>query len=355
METHARCGTEQHPPTEEHLASRQMRLEDDVQLDAEVHHMGPYLRCALGGGSLPVADVGLGTWAWGSPKWGWGQPGAQYNERTVEGAWAAAASGGSTLVDTAESYGNGVSESLCGRFLASGARSQTQNRPLIATKGWAGSHAPRNAVQAARASCARLGVQKVDLYQAHTPAPDLELQADALAAVVVAGLADCIGICNVEKEEQLLRVVRRLETHHGMRLASCQVQLSLLHQKHALGPLLTRCRELDILLIAYSPLASGRLTGKYSAETMPKGRGFGNCPTEKLNPLLRELRKLAKECDRSPAQVALRWAADLGNVLPIPGAKTAAQARDNMGTVGWALTPEQWQRLTFAGNTASQR
>merc|ERR1711904_317961 len=123
-----------------------------------------------------------------------------------------------------------------------------------------------------------------------------------LAAVAQAGLADCLGACNVDAK-QLVCLASQLEQHHGVHLGACQVELSLLSRDDACQ-LLECCRALGILLIAYSPLASGRLTGYYSAANPPKGvRGFGNCPMAKVDPLIAELRAIGAAHGRSPAQV----------------------------------------------------
>jgi aryl-alcohol dehydrogenase-like predicted oxidoreductase len=101
------------------------------------------------------------------------------------------------------------------------------------------------------------------------------------------------------------------------------------------------------------PLASGALTGKYSAHNRPAGwrrymplfRGRGLARIERVNPVLRQL---ASRHDRQSGQVALRWLIQHPGVLPIPGAKTGAQAAVNAGALSFELDNEEMDRLNQA-------
>jgi aryl-alcohol dehydrogenase-like predicted oxidoreductase len=105
---------------------------------------------------------------------------------------------------------------------------------------------------------------------------------------------------------------------------------------------LDACRQLGVTLIAYMPLASGALTGKYSATTRPAGwrrytRPFRGKNLAALTGLIDLLREVGNRHDRSPGQVALRWLLQQEGVLPIPGAKTAGQATHNAGALTFSL------------------
>merc|ERR1712196_61677 len=100
-----------------------------------------------------------------------------------------------------------------------------------------------------------------------------------------------------------------------------------------MGGLLAECKRLNIRLLAYSPLAMGRLTGKYSVGHEPQGRrSFSAYPMKELEPLLSKLREVAARHKCTPAQVALAWTISKG-AIPIPGAKNAKQAADNAGAL----------------------
>jgi len=127
----------------------------------------------------------------------------------------------------------------------------------------------------------------------------------------------------------------------GVPLASNQVEFHLLNRRIERDGLLKLCRELGVTLIAYSPLAKGLLTGKYTPQTRPPGLRsyiFRRARLGKIQPLIHLLREIGKAHDgKSPAQIALNWVICKGAV-PIPGAKNARQARDNAGALGWRLS-----------------
>ncbi len=106
-----------------------------------------------------------------------------------------------------------------------------------------------------------------------------------------------------------------------------------------------RAQRLGVVLLAYSPIGQGRLTGKYSAANPPPGnRGFSNHPMEQVDKVVDVLRRIGEAHDRTPSQVALRWLIDKGTV-PIPGAKNAEQAQQNAGALGWSLTADEMADL----------
>jgi aryl-alcohol dehydrogenase-like predicted oxidoreductase len=142
----------------------------------------------------------------------------------------------------------------------------------------------------------------------------------------------------------------------GIPLASNQVEYSLWQRKPETSGLLEVCRQLDVTLIAYSPLAQGLLTGKYTPKNPPpgvRGRRYGRA-LGKVQPLVSLLRDLgAVHGGKTPAQVALNWTI-CKDAVPIPGAKNARQAMDNAGALGWRLSPEQVQALDRASAQAAR-
>ncbi|MEO1593513.1 MAG: aldo/keto reductase, partial [Cyanobacteria bacterium J06632_22] len=139
----------------------------------------------------------------------------------------------------------------------------------------------------------------------------------------------------------------------GIPLAVNQMQYSLLHRNVENNGVLAAARELGITILAYSPLAQGLLTGKYTLENYQKPTGarsldprFSRKGLEKIQPLIQALKEIGNANDRTCAQVALNWLIAQGNIVPIPGAKTAKQAEQNAGALGWALTFEEVTRLS---------
>jgi aryl-alcohol dehydrogenase-like predicted oxidoreductase len=195
--------------------------------------------------------------------------------------------------------------------------------------------------RALRNSLKRLNLECVDLYQIHWPFPPVPIEtwAEALGDVVQEGLVGAVGVSNYS-EAQMRRAYATL-AKRGVPLASNQVEYNLLNRKVELNGLLKVCQELGITLIAYSPMAQGALTGKYTPEKlMPgiRGRIYNRATLEKIQPLIRQMRDIGREHGgKTPSQVALNWCICKGSV-PIPGAKNARQAQDNCGALGWRLT-----------------
>lgn len=301
------------------------------------------------------APLGVGLWAWGdSATWGYGSYDSQVSEQSFKDAYQASIDAGVDFFDTAEVYGAGltggwgVSEAFLGRFVAG---SPPESRPVVASKylplPWR-VRQPACLLGVLRSSLARLQLPAVDLYQIHSPVAScrsVEAHAEALAAAVDAGLARAVGVSNYSEDE--MRRAHAVLKARGVPLATNQVEFSLLRRLPETGGLLAAAAELGVTLLAYSPLAMGRLTGKYSAQSPPKGsRRFGAEPWDVIDPLVAALREVggAQSPTRSPAQVALNWIICKGAV-PIPGAKNAEQARQNAGAVGWRLTPAQVAQL----------
>ncbi|MCU0310832.1 MAG: aldo/keto reductase [Acidimicrobiales bacterium] len=298
----------------------------------------------LAGSDVVVPPLGVGTWAWGDRStWGMGGYDRDLSEDTIAEAWTASVEAGATFFDTAEVYGKGESERIIGRLLARDAASggPTRDDVVLATKFMPSPwkvNVKEALVSALRASCDRLGVDRVDLYQIHGP---ISLRghaalADALVAALDAGLTRCVGVSNYSVKE--MRAIDRELRARGARLATNQIEYSLLRRVPETNGLLAACRELGVVPLAYSPIGQGRLTGKYSADNPPPGkRGFSDHPMEAVDRVVAELRRIgAAHGDRTPSQVALNWLMAKGSV-PIPGAKNRAQAEENAGSLGWRL------------------
>jgi len=310
-------------------------------------------KTSLGRSGLHVPRLGVGAMTWGDPTglarlnpatlaYG-GAHGFDEEQRALETSLAA----GVTFFDTAAIYSSGASERRLGE-LARG------KEVLIATK-FPPSFFSRteDMPQALDASLARLGRRSVDLYQHHFPGnrvsiPKLmELMADA----VEAGKVTAVGVSNYSAEQ--MRIAHAALAKRGIPLASNQVEYSLLHRQPELNGVLDACRELGVTLIAYQPLASGALTGKYGAGARPTGlrrfmgyfRGKG---LEAIAPVVSLLREIGERYAKSPAQVAIRWLIENEHVLPIPGAKNGKQAADNAGALSFCLTPAEIDALNQA-------
>ncbi|KAJ7298290.1 hypothetical protein O6H91_14G035900 [Diphasiastrum complanatum] len=297
--------------------------------------------------------MGVGTWAWGERNvWGYESYDASFNEASTKEAFHRSVELGVRLIDTASVYGNGESERLIGRFLKTLSPEQHEN-VVIATKyrpmPWH-FNCRQQLLKSIKESLERLNVEKVGLLQVHGPAlsiRSIEHLCDGLADAYEAGFCTSVGVSNFSAKE--LRRAHSALKKRNISLSSNQIELSLLRLKPELDGLLATCKELDVSILAYSPLAMGRLTGKYSTSNPPpKGRSFGNVRMDEIEPLLEKMKAIALQHGKTVAQVALNWCICKG-AIPIPGAKNAKQAEDNAGALGWMLTPEDIQQLDALG------
>lgn len=289
--------------------------------------------------------LGVGTWAWGDKGyWGYGK---SYTGEDVAAAYLASRSMDLTLFDTAEAYGDGVSESLLGELVE---RHADLGTVAVATKfaalPW---RVGRRGVllEALTASLRRLRKDRAELYQIHWslgPVSDRAWLLD-LATAYEQGRIGAVGVSNYGPAK--LRAAHAALAERGVPLATNQVHYSLLARRPERSGLVETCAELGVTIIAYSPLAQGLLTGKYTTANPPPGvrglrfrRELGRLP--RVIELLTEIGRA--HGDRAPAQVALNWLIAKGTV-PIPGAKTADQARHNAGGAGWILDPAEVEAL----------
>ena len=302
---------------------------------------------AIGRTDLRVTALGVGTWQWGDRYWRFG---GEYGLPDVEAAYRVSREAGIDFFDTAEVYGRGASERILGALVG-----RDQAPVVVATK-----FAPlptrwtaRHVTQALDASLKRLGMPRVDLYQVHWPYSLLriDLLMHALADQVAAGKVRAVGVSNYSARQ--MRQAHAALARCGIPLASNQVHYSLLHRAPERNGVLMACQELDVRLIAYSPLEQGILTGKYHHGAPPPSgfRGVGGAyrpsALRAALPLIRLLEKIGAAHDgKTPSQVALNWLMRRG-ALPIPGAKTAAQAAANAGALGWDLTDEEFAQVTW--------
>ncbi len=296
---------------------------------------------------LDQVEMGLGTWAWGDrTMWNYGHG---YSEIDIEQAFHVSLSAGVTFLDTAEIYGGGRSERFLGQFLKS-----TKIPVMIATKfmpfPWRLSRG--SLMRSLDYSLERLGMEKVDLYQIHFPFPPMpvEFWVEGLSTAVKSGKTRAVGVSNYSKIQ--MQKAYTILSKYEIPLASNQVEYHLLNRTVEKNGLLDRCKELGVRLIAYSPLAKGLLTGKYSLESPPPGLRSRQ-PSSRMMALPGLIALMTEIGEgyqgKTPSQVALNWLICKGT-LPIPGAKTAKQAEQNAGAIGWKLTSEAVKALDDASD-----
>ncbi len=304
--------------------------------------------------ALHLPAMGCGTWAWGN-RLLWDYTPAM--DEALRQVFDTCMNNSVTLFDSGDSYGTGRlkgrSEVLLGQFAQSYA-GRNADQLCIATKlapyPW---RLTRQSMMAAGAASAQRLGRPIDLVQMHwstanyAPWQEISLL-HGLADLYEQGKVRGVGLSNYGP--QRLQTVHRLFTQRNVPIVSLQVQYSLLstYPVTELG-LKALCDELGIQLIAYSPLALGLLTGKFTeGGVYPKGlRGF---VCRQVLPgarsLLACLAEIAEVRQKNMAQVALNWCICKGTI-PIPGAKSLSQAEQNMGALGWSLEPSEVEALDW--------
>lgn len=296
-----------------------------------------------------LSAVGLGTWQFGSREWGYG---AQYADHEAAAIVERALDVGITLFDTAELYGFGRSERILGRALAG-----RRDDAFIATKILPVLPLAPVVVNRAHGSVRRLGVSTIDLYQLHQPNPLVPLSATmpAFAQLLDDGLVRYAGVSNYS-----LARWKAAEEALGRPVLSNQVRYNLADRRPE-QEVLPWAQAHDRLVIAYSPLAQGLLSGRYDADHRPADMVRGNSAAflpENLRlaePLVDVLRTVAAAHGATPSQIALAWLIRRPNVVVIPGASSVAQVEVNAAAADIDLTEDEDQALTDASDAFHPR
>jgi aryl-alcohol dehydrogenase-like predicted oxidoreductase len=310
----------------------------------------------LGRTGLRVSELCLGTMTFGE-EWGWGA------SREESGKiFEAFAEAGGNFIDTANLYTGGTSERFTGEFLKG-----RRERFVLATKYTlsmapddpnAGGNHRKNLVQSLEASLKRLGTDHIDLYWVHacdfmTP---VEEMMRALDDAVRSGKILYAGISDTPAW-----IVSRANTLAELRgwspFAGLQIQYSLADRTPE-RDLLPMAKALDIAVTPWGVLGGGVLSGKYKTpKDRPAGARYtkdeewaGANVTDRNLRIAQEAGAVARETGRTPSQVALAWVRQqpYGVIVPILGAKTLAQLKDNLGCLDFTLEPPLMDRLDAA-------
>jgi aryl-alcohol dehydrogenase-like predicted oxidoreductase len=282
--------------------------------------------------------------------WGWGSSAKE--SRAVFDAFVEA---GGNFIDTADVYTGGTSERLLGEFIAS-----DRDRYVVATKFTAGPGAAdpnaagnsrKHMRRALEASLKRLGTDYVDVYWVHvwdflTPIEEVMQSFDDLVRegkVLYVGLSDAPAWV-------MSRAQTLAELRGSTQLAAMQVLYSLT-ERGIEGEFLPMAEALDLAVCCWSPLDQGILTGKFSrgshaGDDSQRSRLHGGGVPDDKAPIVTEVEKVAAELGCSPAQVALRWLRQRSpRAIPIVGARTLEQLRDNLGALDVCLPEAHFDRL----------
>lgn len=312
----------------------------------------------LGNTGLKVSRLALGTMTFGDD-WGWGADEA--NARQLFDTYLEA---GGNFIDTADLYTNGNSERMLGRFIKD---SGTRDRTVITTKFSyngepgnpnAGGNGRKNIMRAVEGSLQRLDTDYIDIYMLHTwdrvtPAGEVMRTLDDL---VRSGKVRYVALSDIPAwyaaQAQTLAFERHLEPICTMQLEYSLAERNIEFEFSALA------KALGMGIMVWSPLASGLLSGKYKpseegvegsgrlATLANSGNPAFNKFTEKNWAIATELEAVAKELNRSMAQVALNWVVNRPAVASvIVGATKLHQLQDNLGALEFEIPAELQERL----------
>jgi aryl-alcohol dehydrogenase-like predicted oxidoreductase len=300
----------------------------------------------LSAGSDPktarISRIGLGAWQFGSAEWGYGR---DYAEQEAHAIVRRALELGVTLFDTAEIYGFGRSERILGAAIG-----EDRDSVFLATKIFPLLPVAPVVEQRAVASASRLGTRRLDLYQVHQPNPVVRdgTIMRGMRALQQVGLVGEVGVSNYSLDRW-----RAAEQALSSQVLSNQVRYSLVDRSPE-QYLLPFAESTGHLVIAYSPLAQGLLSGKYDRDHRPVNRIRASSPLflpenlDRAGDLIATLREVADAHAATPAQIALAWVIRHPAVVAIPGASSVGQIESNAAAADIDLTEDEYQALHAA-------
>ncbi|MGG1636430.1 aldo/keto reductase [Paenibacillus sp. NRS-1760] len=301
----------------------------------------------LGKSGLAVSELCLGTMTFGN---------TTSEEDSIEMIDRFVDRGGNFL-DTADVYVSGRSEEIVGKAIKN-----KRSDIVLATKVRMTTSSNINGVGLSRkhimdgveASLKRLQTDYIDLYQVHVwdHATPIEETLRTLDDLVTSGKVRYIG-CSNFFAWQLMKSLAYSDASRYVRFVSIQPQYSLVSRQMD-REMLSLCLEEKVGIIPWAPIGGGFLTGRYTREEPKEGRltskvgesAWNLRSNDKNFEILDALLEAAKELDKSPAQVALRWLIQReGITSPIFGASKLEQFEENIGAIGWEMPSEVWNRL----------
>jgi aryl-alcohol dehydrogenase-like predicted oxidoreductase len=305
----------------------------------------------LGQTDIQISPIGLGCWQFSE-----GQGGARgsWDPVSVEetnGIVQAALDGGINWFDTAELYGHGCSERAIARALDLAGK--TDREVIVATKWNPMGRTARSITNTIGERQECLNGYTIDLYQIHAPYGFTTRRSEmsAMADLVDSGKIRTIGVSNFSARQ--MRQAHRVLRSRGLRLSSNQVRFNLLSRGIESNGILDTAKELGITIIAYSPLGSGLLTGKFHKNPeLLNSRPFLRRlqlrrRIEESRELVNALEEIAQSHGVTVTQVALNWLINFhgDTVVVIPGASKVRHAEQNVGAMTFTLSDAELSRI----------
>ena len=299
----------------------------------------------LGKSGLRVSELCLGTMTFGDD-WGWGAP--KEESQKIFDAFVEA---GGNFIDTANNYTNGTSEKFIGEFTRT-----KRDHFVIATKytlnefandpNFGGNHR-KNMKRSVEGSLKRLDADYIDLLWLHmwdgmTPVEEVMRALDDLVRV---GKVLYVGISDTPA--WVVSQANTLAEWSGWsRLVAYQGEYSLASRAPE-RDILPMTQAMDMAFLAWGILEGGEITGKYNSPSEEPKRSKDT--SERIKKIATILMELAKDTGHTPSQIAINWVRQMPyHMIPIIGARSAKQFKDNLGCLDFELTAEQIQCLNEA-------
>jgi aryl-alcohol dehydrogenase-like predicted oxidoreductase len=305
----------------------------------------------LGQTGIPVTPIGLGMMEFSG---GGGRLGKLFPVIPQEEKNAivdAALAGGINWFDTAEIYGDGVSEASLSAALKAAGRADGD--VVVATKWWPVFRTARSIPRTIGTRLRLLDGYSIGVYMVHQPFgfSPVEAEMEAMADLVEAGRIHSVGVSNFNAER--MRSAHAALRKRGLPLAVNQMRYSLLHRAIETNGVLDEAKQLGVTIIAYTPLERGLLTGKYheNPELIGKKpalwRAIFRKRVERTRPLVAALQEIGASRNATAAQVALNWVVSFHGdaIVTIPGVTKVRQAAESAAAMTFRLSDAELARL----------
>ncbi|MCD4760461.1 aldo/keto reductase [bacterium] len=266
---------------------------------------------------IKIPVIGIGTWKMGGDL----TPNYDNDEKYIK-SLKQSIELGLTHIDTAKKYSAGHAEELVGKAI----KNFDRNKLFITTKVAKENLSYNDVLQAMDDSLKRLNTSYIDLYLIHAPNPEVPIEETmkAMDYLVETGKTKLIGVSNFS-----VRQLKEAQKYSKNKIVANQIEYNLIIRNEGQftdkmeSEIIPYCQKNDILVIAYRPLAKGKLlSNKY--------------------PLLDEL---SKKYSKTKAQIAINWLISKKGIITIPKASGLAHIQDNVGSIGWKMDEEDIKKL----------
>jgi aryl-alcohol dehydrogenase-like predicted oxidoreductase len=318
----------------------------------------------LGKTDIEITAIGLGCWQFSQRANMIGRAWDTLSQETITSVVDAALSGGISWCDTAEAYGKGRSEQTLSAALS--ALSVKPGSIVVATKWFPVFRTSRSIAQTIDTRLSCLAPYPIDLYQIHQPVSfsPIPEQMKEMAKLLRAHKIRSIGVSNFSAQQMTL--AHDVLASEGIELASNQVRFNLLDRSIEKNGVLEAAKNLDVTIIAWSPLAQGVLTGRFhedpqAARKVSQMRRLSNrlgaAGLERSRPLVDALRLVARSHGVSVAQAALNWEVTFHGetIVAIPGGSKPSHAEQSAGAMGFTLSAAELSKIDEASRAVTGR